>query len=90
MNNPVCKTEQAIDAYLKELKAMLMLSFKEQPMRMADPYAIIGKTRVKLLEIEAAAGARESSKLRRLFHEKAVLDVRANMEMTCIETRDLL
>ena len=35
-----CKTEQAIDAYLKELKA--------------------------------------------------VLDVRANMEMTCIETRDLL
>lgn len=85
-----CKTEQLVDAYLGELKALLMLSFKEQPLKKADPYAIIGRAHVKLSEINTAAAARESSRLKRLFHEKAVLDVRANLELDSIETLDLL
>jgi len=90
VKNPACKTEQAIDNYLPEVKAMLMLDFKEKPLQKQDPYATMGRLQLKLLEVGAAIAARECSTLKRKLHELAVLTTRANIETVDLETEDLL
>ena len=90
VKNPACKTEQAIDNYLPEVKAMLMLDFKEKPLQKQDPHATLGRLQLKIMEVGAAMADRESSTFKRKLFVLSVYASRANIESIDLETEDLL
>jgi hypothetical protein len=85
-----CRTEAAIDAYQREEKGYLLLSFQEKPLKKTDPYAVLWRLHNKFKELAAAAEAREASTFKRKLFELSTYATRANIESVEMETSDLL